>query len=50
MYQFNHVPADHDYCRFQPVLLSIKARILGMKLVFNHEDLLMFSLKLNIYE
>ena len=40
------LPADHDQSRFYSVLLAL---ISGTKCVFKHQDLQMFSLKLNKY-
>ena len=47
---FGHVnpyPADHDYCRFQPVLLVDQITDIGNEIGVKHQDLQMFGLKLN---
>ena len=43
-------PADHDYCRFQVVLLANQIIDIGTKYVFKHQDLQMVDLKLSKYE
>ena len=45
---FNPLPANHDYSRFESVLLV--TLLLRIQLLFKQQDLQMFGPKLNKYE
>ena len=46
----NPFPADHDYCRFESVLLVSQITAIGNKCVSKQQDLQIVGLKLNKYE